>query len=180
MRRVAAVVIAVVALLALAAPAAWAHVSLIGSDPADGSRIPTLPERIDFEFSADLTAPASLVVTGPDGESATDGAAEVSGRHVIQSLRGHAEGTYTAAIRATSADGHQVTAQVSFVVGTASGDDADGETPATDAVDAATDAESAPTTPARDSRRRGIALGVAAALFAASGALWWLSRRAPA
>jgi copper resistance protein C len=107
--------------LLLGASPASAHASLVGSTPAQDARLDALPGEVSFEFSEQMSAPAYVVVTAPDGTALADGDPVVDGATVRQAVSpSTATGTFTMAYRAVSEDGHPVTGQISFDVGEAS------------------------------------------------------------
>lgn len=162
---------------------ASAHASLVASDPADGQRFDRLPERVTLEFSEPISAPAYVVVTAPDGSRADQGEVRVDGAEVSVALGGSApEGTYGAAFRVVSEDGHPVTGRIGFVVGDGPLDEA--APSATDSAPASADAaDPAPASTADGDDDGGpslgqVQVGVAVALFAvAAGLLLWSRRR---
>lgn len=99
------------------APAS-AHASLVSSTPEDGQRLATLPDELTFTFSEDIDSPAYAVLNSPDGDQVAAEEVEVDGPTVrVAVVDDPGAGTYTAAFRVVSADGHPVTGQLSFVVG---------------------------------------------------------------
>lgn len=179
------------------APGAYAHAALVASDPREGSTLDALPSAVSFEFSEEMSAPAYVVVTGPDGSSVASGDPQVRGAIVTQELDGsNAPGSYTMAYRAVSADGHPVTGQITFSVG----EPAASGTPSDAASASASDAASPSASPSASApavspssgaaaagpadtegfwERRGLQIGGAAALLVAASGAWLLSRRAP-
>ncbi|MCG8153993.1 copper resistance protein CopC, partial [Pimelobacter simplex] len=120
-----------------------------------------------------------VVVTAPDGSRADQGEVRVDGAEVSVALGGSApEGTYGAAFRVVSEDGHPVTGRIGFVVGDGPLDDA--APSATASADAA-DPAPASTTDGDDDGGPSLGqvqVGVAVALFAvAAGLLLWSRRR---
>lgn len=118
MRRsaVAACVVALLAIAALTAPAAWAHATRLSTDPADKAVLATGPQRVSATFNERLqTTFAAMTVVGPDGNVWSTGDPAVQGAVVSLELRplGPA-GTYTVNYRVTSADGHVVSGSWSF------------------------------------------------------------------
>ncbi|MBU2698027.1 MULTISPECIES: copper resistance CopC family protein [Pimelobacter] len=185
--RLAALATALVAVLA----AGWnlpasAHASLVSSDPAAGQRFDALPAQVRLEFSEPISAPAYVVVTAPDGSRADQGEVRIDDAVVSVALGGSApEGTYSAAFRVVSEDGHPVTGRIVFVVGDGPLDE---KGPSASApADAATPdpAGSSRTPDARDDGADGdgglslgqVQVGVAVALFAVAGGLLLWSRR---
>lgn len=118
--RGAAVLAALVVLVLAWTPMpAYAHATLVSSSPSEGEQLATAPASVSFEFSEEMTAPAYVVVTPPDDEDLLVGEPVVDRAVVSQELRpGGSDGTWTTAVRAVSEDGHPVTAQITFRVGT--------------------------------------------------------------
>lgn len=108
--------------LLLAAPAA-AHAELIGSSPRDGARLASAPHRVVLRFDEAVVIGklGSVRVTDTVGHQVEAGDPFNPGEdeaHVAVLLRsGLGEGTYTAAYRLLSDDGHPVTGTIRFVVG---------------------------------------------------------------
>lgn len=99
-------------------PAAVAHTTLTGSDPAADSTVSSGPSRVTATFNEDLQpAFASMTVVGPDGNLWSSGEPEVRGATAGIAVRplGPA-GRYTVNYRVTSADGHPVSGSWSFTV----------------------------------------------------------------
>lgn len=101
----------------LAAPA-FAHATLISSSPTEGQHLASLPTEVRFEFNQEMSAPAYVIVTAPDGTSVTRGDPQVDGPVVSQAISDGPDGAYTMAYRAVSADGHPITGEIAFTVGT--------------------------------------------------------------
>ncbi|WP_228387858.1 MULTISPECIES: copper resistance CopC family protein [unclassified Nocardioides] len=122
-------------LLAAAAPAS-AHAALVSSDPADGSRVASLPDEVTLEFNEEISDPAYVVVTAPDGVRVNSGDATVRGPRVTQALDAQGlalpAGSYTLAYRVVSADGHPISGEQTFEVETATAADPATETDRTD------------------------------------------------
>jgi copper transport protein len=125
--RLAALVVALLALLLGTAAPASAHAALIGTDPASGSVVPTAPQRVVLTFSEGVLLSAdSLRVLDPRGTNVavgTPGHADVadSGSTATVALRtGLGNGTYTVAWRAVSQDSHPVSGAFTFSIGAAS------------------------------------------------------------
>jgi copper transport protein len=124
-RRAAGVLIALVAaaLTVLGtAGAASAHGSLVSTDPADGSVVPSPPSAVTLTFDDAVGLPPdALRVFGPEGERADAGAPDHAGDRtetlrvaLREDLR---DGTYTVAWQAISADSHPVGGAFTFSVG---------------------------------------------------------------
>jgi copper transport protein len=123
------------ALLALApglAPtAALAHAGLIGTDPADGAALETMPHGFAVTFTEPV-APISLALTGPDGTARAPGDYHLEGNRLILTAPpapagGWPHGPYVLSWRVTSEDGHPVGGAVLFHLGSDAGTTA-GET----------------------------------------------------
>lgn len=96
---------------------ASAHASLVSSDPEDGSSLGAEPAKVSITFNEDVSTPAQLQVTAPDGTTLAEGDPTVDGSTVTQTLNdsGYA-GRYTIAYRVVSADGHPVTGELTYEV----------------------------------------------------------------
>lgn len=97
---------------------AFAHNTLIDSDPKDGARIAQGPSQIRLTFDQPVRLDYNTVtLIGPDGGHWIDQKALVEGPNVTVPVRplGPA-GTYTAGYRILSDDGHPVTGKVSFTL----------------------------------------------------------------
>jgi methionine-rich copper-binding protein CopC len=97
---------------------AAAHDALVSSAPAEDAALETAPASVTLMFSdAPQTLGTDVVVSGPDGAAVSEGAPQVDGTAVRQSLRaGLSAGTYTVEWRVTSADGHPLTGSFAFDV----------------------------------------------------------------
>lgn len=109
------------ALLLLAAPAG-AHAVVVGSDPADGSRLASAPAQVTIRFDEpvglDLGYLRVVDSTGRrvDSGSATHPAGD--GTAISVALRsGLGDDSYLASYRVTSADSHPIAGSIRFVVG---------------------------------------------------------------
>lgn len=186
-RRGAVVVVlaawAVVLVAGWQSPAA-AHASLLSSNPADGAALEALPSEVVLTFSEPISEPAYVVVNSPDGEQLAAEEVEVDGAEVGVAVEGDGgQGSYTAAFRVVSEDGHPVTGQIDFTVGAvdeASPSDAGTATTADDTTtepgDSSTDTgDSAAGTGDAAVARWQWAVGLG--LLGVAGVLWWLSRR---
>lgn len=138
------VLLAAAALLIPALPAA-AHDELIGTDPAPGAVLETLPEQITLSYSADVLTDAGatvIEVTDAAGTALTDGAPEVSGSEVTQALAGPASGTVTVQWRVVSSDGHPIDGEFAFSVPESTPTPTPSATPSASATAAASEAAS--------------------------------------
>lgn len=111
--------LSVAVLLALPMPA-WAHDTLVSSNPGDGARVTEAPEEIELTFSADLLEVGTQVrVTDSSGADVTDGDPELSGPTVVQDITpaDSADESYTVVWRVVSSDGHPIEGTFGYVVG---------------------------------------------------------------
>lgn len=117
----AALLLAGGVLLLAAAPPAGAHALLESSDPADGSVLAEPPEDVSFTFNEGVRASlGGLRVVNADGDRVDTGAVETAdGTATIGLEPDLPDGTYTAAFRVISADGHPVRGGIVFTVGEA-------------------------------------------------------------
>ncbi|MHA7957357.1 FixH family protein [Streptomyces sp. L500] len=108
--------------LTLGAGTASAHAALTATDPADGSVVPSAPARVTLTFSEGvLLSPDSVRVLDPRGERVDAGRPQHdggrSGTATVALRAGIADGTYTVAWQAVSADSHPVAGAFTFSVG---------------------------------------------------------------
>ena len=107
------------AIVAVASPA-FAHDELIGTDPAEGAVVETLPGSLTLTFSGVLLTgdgATEIAVTNSTGTDLTSAPPVVDGVRVTQQLSGAPEGTVQVAWRVVSSDGHPISGQYSFSVG---------------------------------------------------------------
>ncbi len=97
---------------------AWGHDALTGTAPVQEATVDTSPPQVRLEFTQPpQPLGGQVLVSGPDGASASRGAVEVDGTSVIQPLvRDLPSGSYTVEWRVTSADGHPLSGSFSFAV----------------------------------------------------------------
>jgi copper transport protein len=113
-------------LVLLAAPSAWAHATVVSSDPVDGSRLKTAPTHvtITFDQAVTLNAEGYLRVVDQTGRRVDSGQPShpngVGSKIAVAIKSGLGDGTYTASFRVISADGHPVAGAIRFVVGSGS------------------------------------------------------------
>jgi methionine-rich copper-binding protein CopC len=106
-----------VAFLLFPAQAAYAHAVLVGSTPRDGATVSTLPDQVTFTFNENVATPAFVIVTAPDGDNVAVGEPTILDNTVSQRVDPPGEaGTYEMSYRVVSADGHPVSATLSFDV----------------------------------------------------------------
>ncbi|HYT09374.1 MAG TPA: copper resistance CopC family protein, partial [Mycobacteriales bacterium] len=107
--------------LAGAAPA-LAHAELVGTDPADGSRLQAAPSQVTVSFSENVSLdPGFLKVVDSKGEQVSNGPVNHpggQGSKVSVALRsGLPDGSYLVSYRIVSTDSHPIGGSFSFVVG---------------------------------------------------------------
>ena len=139
-------------LLALAiTPTASAHDALVGSDPAAGATLPTMPARVTLTFAeTPQNGLATLTVVAADGRHVEQGTAAVDdGRVSIGVDPAAAAGRYEIGYRVVSEDGHPVSGAIPFTT-TASAAPASAA-PAAPAAPTAPTAPTALSTPPRPS-----------------------------
>ncbi|UOQ60542.1 copper resistance protein CopC [Leucobacter rhizosphaerae] len=114
----AAALIAGAATFGIAAPA-FAHDELINTELVAGTSDGAV-EAIRLTFSNSIIPTGTeIVVTGPDGSAAADGAPVIAGADVTQPLIDDlASGDYDAAWRVVSSDGHPIEGAFAFAVAT--------------------------------------------------------------
>jgi copper resistance protein C len=112
---------AVLAGVALGAPAARAHAFLDHASPAVGSSVPTPPAVVTMWFTQQLEpAFTTATVTDRAGNPVDTGPAQVDPKDPTElqvSLKKLPPGTYTVAWHALSVDTHTTTGHFTFTVG---------------------------------------------------------------
>lgn len=113
-----AVLVLAVVMLACLGPAgpAFAHATLIGSNPAEGAVLQTAPSTVTLTFDDALAEfEPTVVVTGPDGNRYQSGPATIDGAELSSTVAPlTVAGAYTIAYRVVSHDGHPVEGEVHF------------------------------------------------------------------
>ena len=101
-----------------AAPA-LAHAVVVGTDPADGSRLDQAPARVTVTFSESVSVEAGfLKVVDGGGGQVSEGEPTATGPDVSVPLRpGLGDGSYLVSYRIVSPDSHPIGGAFSFVVG---------------------------------------------------------------
>lgn len=112
---VAVVALAPVAASALAPPVT--HARLKASNPVEGSVLAQAPPAVVLTFSREVSAPAAVAVTSPDGSPVGSGEPVVSGAEVSLPVTAAKEGTYTVGYRVVTVDGHTIEGSYRFSVG---------------------------------------------------------------
>ncbi len=98
---------------------ALAHATVVGSDPAESSRLQSPPSKVTMTFSEDVSLGAGyLKVVDSKSNIVSNGEAKVQGRNVTVPLKsGLGDGSYIVSYRITSADSHPIGGAYAFVVG---------------------------------------------------------------
>jgi copper transport protein len=120
-----AMLVTLFGLMLAGATAASAHAALLSTDPAEGSIVQTMPTEVTLHFSEQVTlSPDDLRVFDPSGKRVDSGATGHAGNDdttaQVRLSPGLADGTYTVAWRAISADTHPVSGAFTFSYGHAS------------------------------------------------------------
>ena len=98
---------------------ALAHATIVGSDPAESSRLQAAPAKVTITFSEDVSVGAGFLKV-VDGKSniVSEGNAKATGRNVTVPLKsGIGDGSYIVSYRITSVDSHPIDGAYAFVVG---------------------------------------------------------------
>ncbi|MEV5509111.1 copper resistance CopC/CopD family protein [Streptomyces orinoci] len=108
--------------LTVGAGTAAAHAALVATDPKSGSVLPSAPQRVQLTFSEGVLLSADSVrVLDPQGKRVDEGRPAHSGGRTdtaeVALNSGIADGTYTVAWQAVSADSHPVAGAFTFSVG---------------------------------------------------------------
>lgn len=189
-RAVVAATLLTLALLLLGAGRATAHNTLQSTDPAEGSTVATVPDRVTLTFDQPAQALGTeVVVLGPDGTVVSTGAAELVDTSVSQAVAGALPaGTYTVQWRVTSADGHPLSGEFAFTASTTPGAAPDPE-PTTQAAtpvavvpvaEPTAEAAQEPVAEQAEDAEGGLAAGaivaIGAAVLAAVAVAWFVVR----
>jgi len=174
-----------VTLIATAVPAS-AHDVLRSTNPADGTVVDRLPDRVVLTFDEPaLAIGTEVVVTGPAGP-VSDGPPQLVDAEVRQPVRAGPAGRYTVLWRVTSADGHPVSGTFAFTTqqGSAASPTATPGTttaPSTSSASTTTPTSVPPTSPSATPQTAGLPGPAVVAVLAGVVALlalgWWVFRR---
>jgi methionine-rich copper-binding protein CopC len=183
-------VVVLLAGLLVWAPAAQAHVTVVGTTPAADAALDVAPARVEVRFDSGLLDIGdAIVVRSGDGRDISTGPVDLGRDSIAVAVDPAAgPGPYTVAFRVVSADGHEVSSSFAYTVeGPAPATTpASTPSPATSAPDpspaasaSAPDgtAQAAPDAAAAGSRWSPAVVGVIAALAVAGAALLALARR---
>ena len=100
------------------APPAFAHASLVKSEPADGAVLADPPGAVTLVFDDAIeSAFTEVVVLDAEGTHQERGEPHVAGDTVTQPLAIIGAGVFRVSYRVAAADGHPVTGTLTFVVG---------------------------------------------------------------
>lgn len=111
----------ILGLSGLGAGPASAHTALVGSDPANGSTLPTAPARIALDFNENIGSEPQVAVIAPDGTPVKVSNIQAIDQQVTADVADVGQrGTYSLSYRVVSADGHPVMATVKYEVTTGS------------------------------------------------------------
>ncbi|MFC5004843.1 copper resistance protein CopC [Dactylosporangium cerinum] len=172
----------------LPAQPAWAHAKLVKTDPAGGATVSAPLTAVVFTFNEMVKQQFStVVVTGPDGVSYSDGTPKSVDKTLTQPVKPLPAGAITVVWRTVSGDGHPLEGQFTFTNAAPAPTSAapSSAAPATSAAPMVPSA-AAPTVAtdrtgdsSDDSGLLWVVLGaVAVVLVLARGAVWW-RRRTP-
>jgi copper transport protein len=156
MARVLAGLAALLSALCLAS-AAWAHATLLSSEPADGSVLARPPKMVQLNFNESIT-PAVVGLIDAQGKT-RDIAARAVGQSVLMVMPDDLpQGTQIVSYRVVSQDGHPVAGSMVFSIGAVTG--------------AAPPAKATPLTTSIWLARLGVYLGLFAGVGGAFFATW--------
>ena len=116
--RAVVVVGAVIASFAIGAVSVSAHARLVAADPANGSMLTAAPDHVELVFSETVGKPAAIVVLDQAGNEIEGGDLEVVDVTMTRTYdpSSFAPGVYTISYQVTSADGHPITGELTFMV----------------------------------------------------------------
>lgn len=114
--RSATVLIGWIACLSALAGPAWAHDTLVSSEPAKDAALTVAPTVVSLTFNAVVSNP-TVVVVDDQGTPKQQGAASITDRTATQAVDGLSSGGYLINYRVVSSDGHPITGQIPFTVG---------------------------------------------------------------
>jgi len=115
------VALSLAAALVLPASPASAHDELVGSDPAADAVVGETPEQVTLTFSdAPLTEDGAteIVILDEDCAPITEGEPVIDGVEITQAIAGPVEGAVIVQWRTVSSDGHPISGEFGFSVGT--------------------------------------------------------------
>jgi copper transport protein len=119
-RRVGAVIAGALTLVVLGASPAFAHATLLQSDPAPGAVLARSPSAVTLRFDSQVSAALGAVrVYDRQGGRVDSGGTDVQGAVVRLRVSGLPKGSYVVTWRVTSADTHPVAGAFTFQIGNA-------------------------------------------------------------
>ncbi|MEV0459690.1 copper resistance CopC/CopD family protein [Catellatospora methionotrophica] len=102
----------------MAASPAYAHATLLGTDPVDGAVVATAPAQVTLTFNEPVTVRAGGVrLLDAQGAQVSAEARSVDTKIVLAVPAGAADGTYIVSWRVVSADDHPISGGFSFSIG---------------------------------------------------------------
>ncbi len=108
---------AALGLVLLTPSTAVAHAEISSSDPADRSTVETMPAQVSLTLSEPARTTSSIAVTAADGTRVNGDEVTVQDDTVTTIIEQPAPaGTYTISYDLVSADGHEVTGDLTFLV----------------------------------------------------------------
>ncbi|MGC1446358.1 MAG: copper resistance CopC family protein [Xanthobacteraceae bacterium] len=111
-------IVAALLVMALGAPAAYAHAHLDHAVPAVGSTVSTAPTEVSLFFTQNLeSAFSSVTVTDANGADVGQGKAEISSNTMRVGLKPLNPGSFTVHWHAVSVDTHTTEGTFSFQIG---------------------------------------------------------------
>ena len=118
MRRGLVAIGAVLASLTVAGGAVSAHATLVSADPANGSMLTTAPDHVELVFSENVGKPAAIAVLDQAGTEVEGGDLEVVNDTISRTYdpASFTPGVYTISYQVTSADGHPIAGELTFMV----------------------------------------------------------------
>src|SRR5579871_4141853 len=112
-RRVRRLFLRVILLAVLSAPsAAFAHASLVGSEPGEGATLAASPSLLRLDFNEPVS-PLVVRLIGPNGEAVMP-PVRAENQSLTISAPPLARGTHVLSYRVISADGHPVGGSLTF------------------------------------------------------------------
>ena len=111
-------VVVVLASSAVLTGAASAHAELVSADPANGSMVAAPPDHVELVFSENVGKPAAIAVLDQAGNEVDGGDLEVIDDTMRRAYDPSAfsSGVYTISYQVTSADGHPISGEITFMV----------------------------------------------------------------
>jgi copper resistance protein C len=115
--RVAVALVAAALAIALSGGPAWAHATLEHTDPAQDSTVTTPIVTITLTFNEMVRQKNTVItVSGPDGQSYSDGAAHVVDQNVTQAVKPLPNGAVTVSWTSVAPDGDAISGSFGFTV----------------------------------------------------------------